>query len=431
LIALVEQGCYRCLADVYEAAVARNAPELAFEAAALLSLRAKELGMPYESWLERARAFATVHAAAPLYLDIVDAIPPDPLSGPRDPLLDLERRRRAKAALADWRETLDSGPGSGLFRAYLDVSLVCAFGTLTQNPDSFGGPLDAVAGTPLYRYRVALCGDVPALEALRRTDPALADADYALGRSAIEDPINPDYEEGLARLESAASAFPESPAILATLGNVHRSWEEWAPALAAYDKALAVAPDHPEAQIGRAISLSRLRRHQDAIAATTALVDRGQWRLGEAYYWRAWNQLALDDLPAARSDADRAKTLMANAAVHVLSGTIEWRLRRLETAEQDFQQALTIDLGECEAALDLGVVRDERGRQREALEAFRQAGRCYELSIRLRREAIAKIEAGPGNASTKARAIAVHQRALADIDDRYQEALRAIRVLDP
>ena len=50
---------------------------------------------------------------------------------------------------------------------------------------------------------------------------------------------------------------------------------------------------------------------------------------------------------------------MANARVYVLSGVIEWRMRRLETAERDFQQAVTIDLGECEGAFDLGIVRDE------------------------------------------------------------------------
>ena len=50
---------------------------------------------------------------------------------------------------------------------------------------------------------------------------------------------------------------------------------------------------------------------------------------------------------------------MSNSAVLVLSGVIEWRLGRLESAEKDFEGALAIDLGECEAAFDLGVVRDQ------------------------------------------------------------------------
>src|SRR6185312_3816971 len=111
--------------------------------------------------------------------------------------------------------------------------------------------------------------------------------------------------------------------------------------------------------------------------------------VGEAYYWRGWNQLRLEQHEAARGDADRAKTLMSNAAVFVLSGVIEWRLQRLDTAEKEFESAITIDFGECEAALDLGIVRDERRRQPESLAAFKQARQCYDLSIALRREAIA------------------------------------------
>ena len=121
---------------------------------------------------------------------------------------------------------------------------------------------------------------------------------------------------------------------------------------------------------------------------------------------------------------------MANAAVFVLSGVIEWRLRRLETAEQEFQSAIGIDFGECEAALNLGVVRDERRKPAEALAAFQQARQCYELSITLRREAIARVQAGPGTEAAKARDAARHQRELIELEARRDEALRAIALLD-
>ena len=48
--ALIERGCYHCLERAY-----RLAPQ-PFEAALLLAARSKELGLPYEPWLERARA---------------------------------------------------------------------------------------------------------------------------------------------------------------------------------------------------------------------------------------------------------------------------------------------------------------------------------------------------------------------------------------
>ena len=56
---LILQGCYHCLEKAYEVAQAGGAGPQAFEAAALLVLRSKELGLPAEEWLERARALAT------------------------------------------------------------------------------------------------------------------------------------------------------------------------------------------------------------------------------------------------------------------------------------------------------------------------------------------------------------------------------------
>lgn len=441
---LIEQGCYRCLERAFAEADARGVRQHAFEAAALLVLRSKELGLPFEKWLATARGYAGADVASTVFLEIVAAIPPAPLSGNREAMVDFKGRQQARASVAEWRAALQAPGGtptpdsaaspptaSDVFRAYLDVSLVCAFGRLQQDQQSFSEPLAPVARAPVYQYRVGICDTTYAerLAALRAADPEYVDADFALGRYALED-VNPDPEAALRHLETAAAAFPESPAIATIIGDVYRAWEDWPPALAAYDAALAVSPDHPEAMLGRTISLSRLMRSAEAIETATRMIDLGQWRVGEAYYWRAWNYLLLADYSTARRDADRARTMMANAAVFVLSGTIEWRLRRLEMAEQEFQQALTMDLGECEAAFNLAVVRDELGKQPESLAAFRQARQCYDLSIKIRREAIATIRAGTGSETAKARAAAVHERVLVDLEERAGEIVRAITVLE-
>lgn len=429
---LIRHGCYRCLEQAFAEADARGATTQAFEAASLLVLRSKELGLSTEPWLERARALASADTSLTMSLTMVEAIPPHPMSDDRDGLFDVRARTQARASLAAWRESLRSRATSNVFRLYLDVALVCGFGTLKEDDRSFTGQVDAEATAPVYQYRIGICDPAHAsrLKTLRDSDADFVDADFALGRYAIDDPIAPDPEEALRRLQSAATAFPRSPVIAVTVGNVYRRWEEWADALKAYDGALVVSPNHPESLIGRTISLSHLMRPDEAIATATRLIDGGQWHLGEAYYWRSWNQLRLERHDLARADADRAKTLMANAAVFVLSGVIEWRVRRLATAEQEFERAIGIDFGECEAALDLGVVRDERRKPAEALAAFRQARQCYELSIALRREAIAKIQAGPGTETAKARDTARHQRELIELEARRDEALRAIALLD-
>ena len=429
---LIRRGCYRCLEEAFQTAQNHGARLRAFEAATLLTLRAKELGLPSEEWLDQARALAGADASLSVYVDIVDVIPPDRLSENRDALFDIRRRNRARGSLDMWRERLRDGAGSDAFRAYLDISLICAFGTLKETPESFSGSVDPVALTPLFQYALGACDAAHAarLSTLQASNPEFVDADYPLGRYALEDPAKPDAEESLRRFESAAQAFPRSPAIATRIGNVYRLWEDWAPALVAYDAALRVAPTHPEATIGRTVSLSRLERSEEAIESATRLIDEGQWLLGEAYYWRAWNHLRLNSFQLARADADRARTLMSNSAVLVLSGVIEQRLGRLESAEKDFQEALTIDLGECEAAFDLGVVRDQLRKPPEALAAFKQAGQCYDLSIAVRQEAIQNIRDGQGTDSLKARESARHERMLADLMERRQETTRIVESLE-
>jgi tetratricopeptide (TPR) repeat protein len=429
---LIRQGCYRCLEQAYEGAQSRGARMQAFEAAALLTLRSKELGLPSEMWLERARDLAGADTTLSLYLEVVDAIPPDRLSENREALFDVRRRNRVRGSFEMWRERLRDGSASDAFRGYLEVSLICAFGTLKETPDSFSDAPEPVTLTPLFQYALGNCDATlgPRLSALRTADPDFVDADYPLGRYALEDPVNPDAEESLERFESASRAFPRSPAITTRIGNLYRLWEDWTPALVAFDAALAVAPNHPEATIGRAVSLSQLERSEEAIETATRLIDGGQWLLGEAYYWRAWNHLRLNNFQLARADADRARTLMSNAAVLVLSGVIEWRLGRLESAEKDFEGALAIDLGECEAAFNLGVVRDQLKKLPEALAAFKQAGQCYDLSIVLRREAIDKIRKGNGTDTFKARDSARHERVLAELAERRSEIARVVDAIE-
>jgi tetratricopeptide (TPR) repeat protein len=116
--------------------------------------------------------------------------------------------------------------------------------------------------------------------------------------------------------------------------------------------------------------------------------------------------------------------------VFVLSGVIEWRLGRLQSAAKDFEGAIAVDLGECEAAFNLGVVRDELRQLSEALAAFTQSGQCYDLSITLRRDAIDRIRSGPGSDTLKAREAARHERVLGDLTERRREVARLVESIE-
>ena len=427
--ALVARGCYRCLEHAYDAAVSAADHVRTFETAVLLVARSKELGLPYAPWLERARASVPAGPDWGDYLSIIQALRIDPLAGDRDVILvDTMSNRASAETVAGWRTDLASGAGSPLLRTYLELSLACQYIVDDRNVTI---AVQRFPDVPLIEYRAGICGASQAshLGAVLDAVPEFADIDFALGRYAVDIPQQPDQEEALRRFTSARAAFPESPAILASLAALRRDREEWADALEAYDAALALVPTHRDALLGRVVTLSHLSRHDEAIAAATRIIELGSWFTGEAYYWRAWNEYHVVRVDEARIDTDRAKGLMHNASVLVLSGMIEWHERRLDESEAELQDALTLDAGQCEAAFLLGSVRADRRQWASGAAAFELAQRCYDLSVTLRREAIARITAGPGSEEGKARLIARQQRAMTEETQHRDEAAENVQHL--
>lgn len=422
--AQIERGCYRCLAQAYDAAAAASDRTRAFEAALLLTARAKELGLPYLPWLERARAVLPTGPDWSDYLAIVQALRIDPLADDRDAVLVETIKNRASAeTIAAWRTDLSTGAGSPLLRTYLELSLVCQ-NVVDDRSVTIAAAVQRFRDVPLIQYRAGACGpsQAPHLTAVRDSVPEFADVDFALGRYALDVPRQPDQDEALRRFVAARAAFPESPAIVASLAALRRDREEWGEALEAYDATLMLVPTHRDALLGRVVTLSHLGRHDEALTAATHIIELGSWFTGEAYYWRAWNEYHLARIDEARIDTDRAKGLMHNASVLVLSGMIEWHEHRLDQSEAELQDALTLDAGQCEAAFLLGSVRAERRQWASGAAAFELAQRCYDLSVTLRRETIARITAGPGSEEGKARQIARQERAMTEEAQHRDEA---------
>jgi tetratricopeptide (TPR) repeat protein len=422
--ALEQQGCYRCLERAHEAATAAGNRQRIFETALLLTARAKELGLPFSTWLEQA---ATATPAGPEwadYLAIVRALRIDQLADDRDVvLLDTMKYRANAATIAGWRVDLARGDGSPLLRTYLEMSLICQY-PAEDRTVTIAAAVQRFHDVPLIEYRAGACSatQAPHLHAAREAVPDFADVDLQLGRYALDIPQQPDQDEALRRFTAARAAFPQSPAIAASLASLRRDREEWPEALEAYDATLALVPTHRDALLGRVVTLSHLSRHAEAIDGASRIIDLGSWFTGEAYYWRAWNEYHLARIDDARADTDRAKGLMHNASVLVLSGMIEWHEHRLDESEAELQDALTLDAGQCEAAFLLGSVRAERGQWASGAAAFELAQRCYDLSVTLRHETIARITAGPGSDDGKARLIGRQERAMADETQHRDEA---------
>ena len=428
---LIDQGCYHCLQRAYDESVAAADPIRTFETALLLTARAKELGLPFAPWLDRARAATPPGADWLDYLAIVQALRIDPVADDRDVILvDTLKNRASAETVAGWRTDLATGAGSPVLRAYLELSLICQYVVQDRNV-TIAEAVQRFHDVPLIEYRAGACGSAqaPHLAAVRETVPEFADVDFALGRYAADIPQQPDQDEALRRFTAARAAFPESPAIVANLAALRRDREEWADALEAYDATLVLVPTHRDALLGRVVTLSHLARYDDAIASATRILDLGSWFTGEAYYWRAWNAYHLARIDEARADTDKAKGWMHNAPVLVLSGMIEWHEHRLDESEAELQDALTLDAGQCEAAFLLGSVRAERRQWASGAAAFELAQRCYDLSVTLRRETIARITAGPGSDEGKARLISRQQRAMTEeVQHRDEAAENAARL---
>jgi tetratricopeptide (TPR) repeat protein len=432
-LSLIAQGCFACLERALAAARDQGNTQAAFEAAALLVVRTRELGIPGSEWRDQARALGTAAGLPIALLDALDVVPMDPRSRDGEDRASVPPRRLEAAELERRRAAVAAAPVSAAFQAYLDLALTCsseAYGTMTDEEVARLVP-DALRDLPVLRYRLGACSSAhgPTLRALRSADAEYVDADYALGRYVLQVREYPDLDEAMRLLRSAVGAFPRSPSIATTAGDLAQTLEAWDEALALYDTVLALVPRHPDALLGRTIVLSNLSRHHDAIETATLLVDDGAWFLGQAFYWRAWNQFQLQQYLPARQDADRARTLMVNAGVYLLSGMIDWRLRRLPSAEREFEEALRMDFGQCEAAAFLGGVRNEQGQAPAALAAFTQALQCNDLNITLRRTAIARIESADATPAYKAREIARHQRAIDQAERRRAEALNGVTLL--
>lgn len=155
----VRRGCYACLEEAFAAAAAAGRHDAAFETALLLALRSKELGLPHAPWIARARARLPEGPDWQPYLDMVLSVPADPLSGDRDELLrDAAAYRKPREILEGWRRLLAGGPGSSLFRAYLDVTLACGPLLYNEREAAMDAAIQSFGNAPLMQYRVGACG---------------------------------------------------------------------------------------------------------------------------------------------------------------------------------------------------------------------------------------------------------------------------------
>ncbi len=443
---LVWEGCYQCLIDARDAYQAlttgpmRQAARVRlFETHLLIVLREKELAIQSATAAERVGALASglePRLGAQRYLDLVDAVPPDPVGTPRaerDQLAPLaadglpiranQLELRAREALA----TVRSGGLGPMITGYLTIALECRYPFLVEKTAENQAPAGEAANAPLLAYRRAICAnpiDNAALTQIRTLVPRFTETSLFLGRAAMGGLPGTDGSGPLAHLQEAYKYFPQSSAVTFHLATVTQAIGDCRTATTYFSATLALRERHEDARLGRAICQTYQGEGEAAIADATLLIDRAAYNRAEAFYWRAWIRRRDKQLDLARADITSARSLMYNSRVLTLAGMIEYDQEELETATADFAKAKELEAQNCTARWYLGLVKFRAERWLEGGAEFADAEACYAAEVaateRLRDAMAARTDV---TEEFRARQIQGFEAAL--VEDRSQESAAA------
>ncbi|HYB93772.1 MAG TPA: hypothetical protein VEC39_02285 [Vicinamibacterales bacterium] len=388
--ALVKEGCYVCLREalaIYERHLTLKpapigAAERAFDAALLVAVREKELGIPPDDSLAKARRL--VVPARQAVLDASELIIGDTTGLDPDQRAALTGRHRPPVALDNaMRRALDTLPHTDLTAKYVGLTIDCEQQTLHESLD-MPALRATYAGVPLMEFRLATCGRPrgPDVGALRANNPRWTDTLYWEGRRELVASLGQavDFPKASALFAQGRDAFPASLMLMMAWSNVNLAAEEFAAALRGFDDVLARFPTHRDALNGKMQAESYLLKHQDAIATASRLLDLGTWHIGDANYWRAWNRYHLQQYDEAWTDVEAALRGLSNSRVYMLSGLIAYARKTLPVAVDRFDRAFQIDSTACDAVWMSGLVSIDLNDLQAAAPKFTRGMTCFTSS---------------------------------------------------
>jgi len=252
-------------------------------------------------------------------------------------------------------------------------------------------------GVPLIQFRLAVCGGVGAPQAasIREANARFLDTLPWEARRALVGSLTEaiDLYKGADLLGQAHEAFPASHWLAIYWARSSQSIAEFEPALAGFDSVLADAPTHRDAMLGRVTSLSYLMRHQEAIATTTRMIELGTWYIGDAYYWRAWNQYNLKALEPAWADVEIAIKMVSTTNVYKLAGLIAYDRKDPPTAILRFDRAFELDVTNCDAVWMAGLVHVDQESWPQASPKFARAMSCFSNAAAQAKSDLAALDA--------------------------------------
>ena len=410
----MSEGCHTCLKEslaVFEKHLQAKQPavgvrEHAFDAALLVALREKELGIPGDAAMVKARQLVTparqaVLDAAELIIGDTTALDPEQralVTGRNRPPLEPDNPKR---------RALDPLPQTDLAAKYVALSIDCEQQKLIESVDMRGMTAN-YSGVSLMQFRLSTCGrpGAPNVAALRELNPRWTDTLYWEGRRELAPSRGSaiDFPKALGFYTLGREAFPSSTMLTLAWANTSLAAEEFESALSGYDDVIKVFPAHRDALNGRMQSLSYLLRHQDGIAAATRLLDLGTWHIGDAYYWRAWNRYNIKEYDVAWEDVENAIKGLSNSRVYMLAGLIAYSRKTLPIAVERFNMAFKIDPSACDATWMSGLASIDLNELAVAAPKFTRGMTCFTSSARALRQDLERTESAVATRGTPATA---------------------------
>jgi len=399
---LASRGCYLCLKEAAAAyaALLAETDDLATRTNALennlmLAIRENELRIPDSGALEAARQLQdTLSVSYASYFKVLDAVDPaQPVYLVRgEPLLLKQQYGEQLKLLAELEADVSASP----MKAYFFLALVLQTKQFKDikaqveavpaaHPDDLSLQYRLLAFQPLYN-------DAAARDLIGR-ETGFGEVHLLIGQRAL---LNGNIAAAYRELTRARELLPDSVSIALALANVTFSYARYADALALFDRILAspaAVGFGPQAQLGRAKSLSYLKRHDEAIVQLVELLDIDPRNSpGEKYYWRAWNQLQAGRAQLAYEDAMSGLNAMRNDAIYRLAGMASYSLNRTAEARTYFEEALKMNSADCDSERYLGLLDSAELSWKPAAGRFKAAASCYEVVIGRMQDELAELE---------------------------------------
>jgi tetratricopeptide (TPR) repeat protein len=425
---LAAAGCYRCLTSAfatYETLLEANFQReevlpRAYDTALLLAAREKELGLPAAPWIDRARELpidGLKGEEARLLIEVADGLPWNrDRFGPEGGRAQAERTRESRMHAPEWYAALSTLLTSSRVSAYLLAAVTCEYRSDIPAAKEFDPTslFHAYPEQPLLLYRVGTCERryQRHLERALDIEPRFVEANYFLGIYELGSNRRDAVWRAIEPLRAAHEGIPESPAVAVQLADTYLAASRFAPALGSFAHTLKLMPEHRDALLGKTMTESYLKRHDEAIATATRLIDLGAFHIGEAYYWRAWNKYHQQQLDAAHVDIEDAKKRWYHTDVFTLAGIIAYDQKELEEARRDLEVAVELDVGNCQAMWYSGLAHAGLERWPEGGNLFAEARACAERAERELRNTLALIENAEMAPDLKARQIAAQQESI-------------------